>query len=1242
MRARALGVLASGALVAAALPVIGASSAEALQSPVAFTANALSTYQTDGIAWAVASSQGKVFVGGRFSNVRPPGVVAGAGDPGEVARSNFVVLDAATGQPTSCQPAALLAGDPATASVRSLAVSPDGSTLYVGGYFSTFGGSNRGSLAALDIATCTVVSGFNPAPTGKVLTIAATESTVYYGGEFVSVNTGGTITARLHAAASGAVGQPGVGALLPWAPATESTATAGTNPPTYVNSPSVQALNVKPGGGEVVLGGDFERVNGVSSHGIASVSDSGVGANVWVNNSIVPSTSAVKSIAVDATGFYTGNEGTGSLQFDGRLAFDWATHAMRWRDICYGATQSVVVYQDALYSGSHAHNCSLMGEYPDGARHHLLAETLTVDPNPPVALGNSEPRPAKLAWFPDTNDGPADKCGVTPQLWECIGPRALAVAHTASQDYMYVVGEFSSVNGAAQQGITRFGQTSDAAPSTPVVVATSFVPGQVRVAWRPSLDLDNTDLTYTLQRGTSAGGPWTTLQSGVVQTSWFWDRPQMVYTDTGRTMGTTYWYRVSVTDGVTTKTSGVRSATVTNIGADLGGGSYGPSPYQAAVLGDDPELYLRYDEVGDVFLSDATENRSNVVLKGTATFGAGLLASDASRAVTLTGGYGQTLYSQKLEQPMTSFALETWFATSSTRGGKLIGFGNKQDYSSNAFDKQVWITNDGRLAFGVVSGGSKQVLVTDAPASGGTAYNDNLRHQVVAVQDASLGMRLYVDGALVKSNTVKTNQNNYAGYWHIGGDNLTSWSPAPTYACPTLTDPTCATTARTSFPFTGTLDETAVYHHALSAAQVANHYALADTVGTEVQALTPQTPTVSLGGPATGDTVSGIVPIQVVGHTTTGTTSFAQTLELLVNGAVVQTYTCPVDTYDCSKSFSWDTSGLGGSYSLTARITSTDALTATSAPAVTVTVPLPPTKPTATITDPSASALVGPGAVTVHATASTVEGSVSYPAAIELFVDGGASPVATAPCPGDAYDCAADIEWNTSGLVGNHTLKVRATATDGCSAVPSSCTGNLSSGVTVSVAALTRTVVTPLTTVRSRSGVLVKGRVTLAATGAAAPGIPVKVTATPAIGTPGSRTGTTDANGYFSVPFTVYYNTVFSAAAQATGPYVGSSTAVRQYVTGVPLCTLSATTVRAGVRDVMTCRLSGLPTATPVALQYLVAGKWRTLVKSTSRTGAAYIAFTIRAKGYWYLRTVIASNKTYYTSISSSVRVRII
>ena len=56
-----------------------------------------------------------------------------------------------------------------------------------------------------------------------------------------------------------------------------------------------------------------------------------------------------------------------------------------------GATQAVEVYQDVLYSGHHAHDCSSMGEFPDQPRYHLFAQSV----NDPKLLG----------WFPNTNDG---------------------------------------------------------------------------------------------------------------------------------------------------------------------------------------------------------------------------------------------------------------------------------------------------------------------------------------------------------------------------------------------------------------------------------------------------------------------------------------------------------------------------------------------------------------------------------------------------------------------------------------------------------------------------------------------------------------------------------------------------------------------------------------------------------------------------------------------------------------------
>jgi hypothetical protein len=71
------------------------------------------------------------------------------------------------------------------------------------------------------------------------------------------------------------------------------------------------------------------------------------------------------------------------------------------------------------------------------------------------------------------------------------------------------------------------------------------------------------------------------------------------------------------------------------------------------------------------------------------------------------------------------------------------------------------------------------------------------------------GMRLYVDGALRSSNATVTSSRNYQGYWRVGYDNLSNWPSAPS-----------------SYYFAGSIDEAAVYPAALSAAQVAQHYAL--------------------------------------------------------------------------------------------------------------------------------------------------------------------------------------------------------------------------------------------------------------------------------------------------------------------------------------------------------------------------------------------------------------------------------
>jgi hypothetical protein len=744
--------LGAGVLPAVAVPLAGPASA-ALRSGVAFTGAALSTWQTNGVVWSVAESAGLVFAGGTFTAVRPPGEPSGSAS--SLSRTNLVVLDGATGAPTDCAPA--ITGS-TTPTVRALDVSPDGRTLYVGGSFTAVDGVSRQHLAAIDLATCTVVPGFVPKPSGIVRAVDATASAVYYGGGMVSVDG----QSRGRAAAAGAVGSAQVGQLLAWAPVLDK---------------EVRAIAVRPGGSEVVVGGDFDTVNGAASNALAVV-DPTSGTNLFTYPGFIEPESAVKDLTVDDTGFYTGNEGTGFQKFDGRIALDWSTHGQRWRDTCLGATQAVVVYDGLLYSGSHVHDCTTMGSFPDGLRYHLLAQSVS--------------DPTLLPWFPQTNDG----------IGEALGPRDMVVSRGPGGHYMWAGGEFTTVNGVAQQGLTRFGQdpARQAAPTVPTASVTSVEAGQVRVAWRQSFDADDELLSYTVLRDGVAVHTSTA-------TSWFWSRQQMTFLDEGLAPGAVHKYTVQVTDGRSTVSS-VRSATVA--GTD--------SAYTARVLADGAQALWRYDETSDVFFADTSPVSEGLTLRGAAARGAaGAITGEPSPALTVPGTTTSstgatstsTLHTERRVSPPGAFSVETWFKTTTTTGGKLIGFGDKQVLSSRNFDRHVYMTDSGQLVFGVHNGAVRTVT---SPA----AYNDGAWHHVVATQ-GSAGMALHVDGVKVAGNTV-TSAMRIDGYWRVGGDNIS----CRVVTCYGVTWPT----PPTSDYFAGTLDETAVYRAALSSSTVAAHYAL--------------------------------------------------------------------------------------------------------------------------------------------------------------------------------------------------------------------------------------------------------------------------------------------------------------------------------------------------------------------------------------------------------------------------------
>ncbi|MBV9821834.1 MAG: fibronectin type III domain-containing protein, partial [Actinobacteria bacterium] len=390
--------------------------------------------------------------------------------------------------------------------------------------------------------------------------------------------------------------------------------------------------------------------------------------------------------------------------------------------------------------------------------------------------------------------------------------------------------------------------------------------------------------------------------------------------------------------------------------------------YGKAVYNDAPADYWRLDETSGSTAADSTDNNTTGTYVGGVTQGAAGAIS-VGHAVSFDGSTGNVASTNQIGGP-SRYALELWFNTTTTTGGKLIGFGNSQTGMSGNYDKHVYMTNDGRLIFGVYNGSFDMVTTP-------TAYNDGQWHYLVAMQGPS-GMAMYVDDHLIGSNPVAGNQA-YPGYWRVGGDNLNAWPNQPSSAY-----------------FAGAVDEVAVYDGPLSAAQVDAHYTASGRSGPDVVP-----PSTAISSPADGASVStGSVPVTATASDNVGVTA----VDLQVDGSVVAT--------DAAAPYTFSWTATAGPHTL--RTVAHDAAgnTGTSADVhVTATAP-DTTAPTATVTSPAAGASVY-GPTTVTATASDDTGVT----AVDLLVDG--SLLAT--------DTSApySFSWNATS-VGSHTLQAVA------------------------------------------------------------------------------------------------------------------------------------------------------------------------------------------------------------------------
>ena len=130
---------------------------------------------TDGDVYTVAVVGSSLYVGGRFTTVNG------------VARRNLARVDLATG-----------ALDPSFSMDANDVVYDlwrNGTRLYVSGDFNSLGGTARAKVAALDTVTGTLVAAFKPTVERRVSSVATSPdgSAVYIGGRFSTVNGQGVL-----------------------------------------------------------------------------------------------------------------------------------------------------------------------------------------------------------------------------------------------------------------------------------------------------------------------------------------------------------------------------------------------------------------------------------------------------------------------------------------------------------------------------------------------------------------------------------------------------------------------------------------------------------------------------------------------------------------------------------------------------------------------------------------------------------------------------------------------------------------------------------------------------------------------------------------------------------------------------------------------------------------------------------------------------------------------------------------
>ncbi|MFF1876230.1 delta-60 repeat domain-containing protein, partial [Kitasatospora herbaricolor] len=324
-------------------------------------------------------------------------------------------------------------------------------------------------IVAISTATGQVITSFRPIMESQVRALAATNTALYAGGTFSSVNgTPRGYIARINAS-NGSLDTS-------WGASADTV---------------VDAMAVSPDGTKVYAGGRFKNMNGAAHYGLALLSGS-TGSNLpFGANSVIRDAGTQAGItalvatadSVYGSGYVFGAGGN----LEGSFRADANTGNLIWMEDCHGDTYSIFPMNSALYAAGHPHYCGNVGGFPQTnpwTYHHTIAfskartGTLTNNGDRSYANFSGQPAPSPLNWYPQYVTG--SYTGQGQAAWSISG----------NGNYLAVGGEFPYVNSVAQYGLTRYALDSvvrsRVGPNNNTALtpnATSPAAGQARVTW---------------------------------------------------------------------------------------------------------------------------------------------------------------------------------------------------------------------------------------------------------------------------------------------------------------------------------------------------------------------------------------------------------------------------------------------------------------------------------------------------------------------------------------------------------------------------------------------------------------------------------------------------------------------------------------------------------------------------------------------------------------------------------------